>query len=582
MQNIKTITLLTCLSLFANVKAQLSTNEKPISFDLKSELTVISRSLTPVITTPKLDMAKIAKEDAEDEEYDMPPRFGYSHKVNYDLNNSGTWFQLPNGDKLWQLEVVCPAALSVNFCYDKFWIPEGGKFFVYSKDKKHNIGAFTSRNNKGDRENNPGFATGLVYGDDVVLEYYQPKEINTDAIISIEYVVHGYRYIRINEPGYGASGSCTINVNCEEGQDWQYEKKSVALIVVNGERWCTGSLINTTDFSHKPYLLTADHCLGVTIANNDIKYDAVNLPNLNTFTFYWEYEEPGCYYSGVEPSLSKSTHGATVIANSYGITEDKSDFALLQLTEDPTNLSNYTPYYLGWDKSGLSGNPGVCIHHPMGDVKKIATVLNQPDSSTYDQYHFVPSYWKVYWKETENGHGIVKHGSSGSPLLNAAHRAIGQLRWGETEDCNYNGCYLYGRFDKSWTGNNVHVDSIHRRLDCWLDSLNTGEGTMDGLLVIPSSFPITTNQQIHSNICISGTGKLYICSTANVELQDNYRMIVEPRGELIILGGKLSNVDLVLKPGARLWITDGGIIETRNGFEAPVGAFVTIDNGQIL
>ena len=147
------------------------------------------------ITMPALDMAKIEAEDKEDEKYDMPPRFGYPHKVNYDLNNSGSWQTLPNGDKLWRLNVVCPSALSVNFCYDKFWIPEGGKLFVYSKDKKHSIGAFTNRNNKGDRENNHGFATELIYGSEVTLEYYQPKNVISDAIISIDVIVHGYRYI---------------------------------------------------------------------------------------------------------------------------------------------------------------------------------------------------------------------------------------------------------------------------------------------------------------------------------------------------------------------------------------------------
>ena len=34
--------------------------------------------------------------------------------------------------------------------------------------------------------------------------------------------------------------------------------------------------------------------------------------------------------------------------------------------------------------------------------------------------------------------------------------------------------------------------------------------------------------------------------------------------------------------GAYLQITNGGIIETRNGFEAPLGALIDIDNGKIM
>lgn len=47
-------------------------------------------------------------------------------------------------------------------------------------------------------------------------------------------------------------------------------------------------------------------------------------------------------------------------------------------------------------------------------------------------------------------------------------------------------------------------------------------------------------------------------------------------------GGILSNVELVLKPGATLRILNGGVIETRNGFTAPVGAKVEISHGKIL
>lgn len=570
MQYIRTIVLFVCLCVFSNVIAQISTNEKPVSFDMKSELTVISRSSTPVVTTPKLDMAKIAKEDKEDEEYDMPPRFGYSHIVNYDLNNSGTWYELPNGDKLWQLEVVCPSALSVNFCYDKFWIPEGGKFFVYSKDKKHTIGAFTSKNNKGNKENIRGFATGLVYGDDVMLEYYQPKEVTTDAIISIEYVVHGYRYIRIDAPGYGASGSCMVNINCEEGKDWQYEKRAVALILVNGNRLCTGSLINTTDLSQKPYFLTANHCI------KDGK-DASGNPNLDWYTFWWDYEEPGCLYSGVNPTppQNRTTNGATIVAN-WKIP----DFALFRLSEDPKNLAGYTPYYLGWDYYSQSGDSCVCIHHPKGDVKKISTSFSPLTHADYPNYIHEHWYWDVHWDQTINGHGVVCSGSSGSPLLNDIHRIIGHLCRADTIECNNNGSFLYGKFNVSWTGNNIDIDSIHKRLDCWLDSLNTEMLTIEGLLVIPSDSTINTNDKIYGNIIITSTGKLTVYS--DIELQDNCQMIVEPGGQLLIDGGKLSNADLVLKPGAILEIKEGAILETRNGFEAPEGVKVIINKGKIM
>lgn len=558
--------LIVFLFVYTYAFAQLSTHEPPVSFSLLKPMDTDKQIAT--ITMPALDMAKIEQEDKEDEMYDMPLRFGYQHRVNYNINNSGTWYDFPNGDKLWQLNIVCPNALSVSFCYDKFWIPEGGKLFVYSKDRKHSIGAFTSQNNKGDRENIRGFATGLVYGSDVILEYYQPQEVMEEAIISIEYVVHGYRYINFGEKSFDDAGSCMVNVNCEEGEDWQIEKKAVARIIIEGAYFCSGSLLTTTKLSEAPLFLTANHCI-MSFG------DAANDPNLDYTYFYWNYEAPGCANVSVEPT-HYSTTGATILANnSY------SDFALLRLTEDPKNISNYIPYYLGWDCTGESGNPGVCIHHPRGDVKKISLVATPPLSTAYLGYteSSNASHWKVTWKSTLNGHSTTEGGSSGSSLFTASHRVIGQLHGGYA-NCNdsINAPDWYGKFDDSWTGNGN--ENIYRRLNCWLDSLNTGMQTMEGLLVIPETRTLTTNQQLYSNIRITGSGQLTIQS--NIELMGNSSVIVEAGGKLIIDGGTLSNVDLVLKAGATLQLKNGGILETRNGFDAPVGAIVNMEYGQIL
>ena len=57
---------------------------------------------------------------------------------------------------------------------------------------------------------------------------------------------------------------------------------------------------------------------------------------------------------------------------------------------------------------------------------------------------------------------------------------------------------------------------------------------------------------------------------------------VEAGGKLIMDGGKLTNAKLDFKPGSTLRIINNGIIETRNGFKAPVGAKVEISHGKIL
>lgn len=569
MQNKTTIWLIAFVFMFCDINAQLCTNEKPASFNKSLISSFNDDNSIPVVIMPQLDMEKIEKEDIEDEKYDMPPRFGYQHKVDYNLSNSGIWHNLPNGDKLWQLNVVCPNALSVSFCYNKFWIPEGGKFFVYSKDKKSSIGAFTSKNNKGDKEHVRGFATGLVYSSDVVLEYYQPKEVLENAIINIEYVVHGYRYIKISEKSYGGSGNCMVNVNCDEGKEWQNEKKAIALLLVNNSRYCTGSLVNTTNLSQEPFLLTANHCIN--------RYgDAENNPELDYYSFYWNYEAPGCLNEDTEPAYY-STSGATILAN-----DSISDFALLQLSEDPKELSNYTPYYLGWDNSGLSGSGGVCIHHPSGDVKKISTVAGQPVSTPYLVSSGTPndSHWQVFWASTINGHSTTEPGSSGSPLFTSEHKVIGQLHGGYANcTTNINQADWYGKFNVSWTdqGNN---NSIYRRLNCWLDPANTGVQTKEGLLVVNTEQSMSANQLLYSNILITHGGKLTVLG--DIELFGDSDIIVEAGGKLVVDSGSLTCGNLILKSAASLQIQNNGVIATNNAFDANVGATVDISSGTIF
>ena len=153
---------------FALIFGQITTEEEPVSF--KTGIPNLRKSdQTHKVMTP-IDMITIEQEDMDDEANGIPPRFGYPHEVNLNLDNSGEWQMLPDGSKLWRLVISCPGALSINLLYDKFWLPDDAKFFVYSNNHKHIIGAVTSVNNKGSRDDVKEFATGLVYGDQITLE----------------------------------------------------------------------------------------------------------------------------------------------------------------------------------------------------------------------------------------------------------------------------------------------------------------------------------------------------------------------------------------------------------------------------
>ena len=518
-QTILLMSLFICV--FFSVNAQISTDEEPVSFregNIPSRFSVSQ----DIRIMPALDMNRIEQEDAKDEANGLPPRFGYPHEVSLDLENSGHWQELSNGDRLWQLTIRCPQALSINLLYDRFWLPEGGKFFIYTADRKHSIGAFTSINNKGGRDNVQGFATGFLYGDEVTLEYYQPKQVTEQAIISVSSVIHGYKYVRIasdkkltNSNSPVPPGYCFVEISCPEGRDWQKEKNAIAMIVKGERAIGTGALINNTKNNGEPLFLTANHCL-------DNKYDARGNRAITDWLFYWRYEDPNCkYVSAIKPKFS--TSGAEVIANNPG-----SNFALLRLAEDPSRIVEVTPYYLGWDRSGNPGGQGASIHHPFGSTMKISIVKDRPLEVDYKPgNNYVARCWKVNWSK-----GMIEQGSSGSPLLNAEHRIIGQLYAGTCycdETYNPRKDAYYGCFHVSWTGKN---DPDERRsLKRWLDIANINPQTWNGIGVINTSSSIS--------------GPTVVCN------QETYTIQNLPSGVSVQWSTSNGNLQLISGQGAR-------------------------------
>ena len=473
------------------LSAQITTHEVPFSFG--STPSQLLRSIsTQELSAP--DMAIIRAEDKVNDTLPGGPlRFAYPVKVHYTLANSGVWQTLKDGGKLWRLKIRLPGALSTNALYDKFRLPKGAKFYVYSEETRQSIGAITSEYLNNESNNAFAFSTGLIYGETVTFEYYQPETVREEAIISIARIDYGYRYV--NNPytprtrPFNDSGDCQVNVNCPEGANWRMEKDAIARIMVvsdYGSGWCSCSLVNNTNNDNTPYVLTANHCLQNSYGQN--LFDAISNPNASQWVFYWGYEHPGCS-NGNEPA-HRSTVGATVVANN-----GSSDFALLRLTQDPRNLIGFTPYYLGWDHSGNSGTGGVGIHHPKGDVKKISTYRNVPISTAYDSNspNNSATHWRITWSATEPHHGVTEIGSSGSPLLNNDHRVIGQLHGGLSSCSSLNSPDWYGKFSVSWTGNGA-TDS-RRRLRDWLDPQGINPQTLNGIGVLSISGPSSVCDQ---------------------------------------------------------------------------------------
>jgi PKD repeat protein len=454
---------ITMLVLFMgiDVQAQISQGGTPPSFiERSTDVTIDSRSFAAP------DVAALLAEDEENMNMGIPLRVGVSVIVDLDINNAGTWTALSNGGKIWRLELSAEGAIALGVYFDRFIIPEGGELYLYDKTETQILGAFTELNNHEDAK----FATQLIGGEKVTLEYYMPNASDDMPELSISDMAYNYKYSNfpyLENADNTSSLYCMININCEEGDDWQKEKKgSVKQYMKIGWAYylCSGTLLNNTSWDRTPYVLTAAHC-GHGASTSD----------LNQWVFYFNYEASSC--TGNYGPSNQTMTGATLRAWNHipGPEDiDGSDFFLMELKSSvPTS---YDPYFNGWDRRDIPGDYGVSIHHPAGDITKISTYETMVSSTWWTG---LPSHWQLWWVETPNGKSITEGGSSGSPVFNEHHNVIGDLTGGYTSNsCETPSPSFYGKVYWSWDKNG---NTAEFRLKDWLDADNLGWEYCDGV-----------------------------------------------------------------------------------------------------
>ncbi len=410
-----------------------------------SEHPGIKSEAVPVKVMPVIDLARLQAEDAvNDLRKDIPWRFGENLFVNFNTSNSGVWNYLENGDKLWRLNIHCPGAYTINLTFDRYVLPAGATLFIYNADQSQVLGAFTEINNQEDFQ----FATTLISGDQITIEYFEPAGVAFPGELSLYRVTHGYRDAFDFAKSLGSSGSCNNNVACPEAAGWENEIRSVCMLVSGGSGFCSGSLVNNTNNNGTPYVLTANHCYS----------------DPSSWVFWFNWQSSTCSNPATSPAYN-SLSGATLRARNAD-----SDFCLVQINTAPP--TNYNVYYSGWNRENVASTSSVGIHHPSGDIKKISFDNNPTTSSDYEPAAYLAN---SHWKITQWDDGTTEGGSSGSPLYDQNHRIVGQLHGGWAS-CTSLTADFYGKFSMSWDRGTTAAT----RLKDWLDPTNISGNTLNG------------------------------------------------------------------------------------------------------
>lgn len=416
--------------------------------------------------------------------------------------------------------------------------PAGGRAFVYgASGEAHGPYSFES----GTRPE--GFWTNTVFGEEIFLEIQFGFASEVDlakARLAIESLVHLEHPTFASPAGSAASSlrpksqTCFVDASCVTTAEFPSisdASKAVAqlnFVDVEGAFLCSGGLMNSTDGSFAPYLLTANHCFD-------------NQPSATSLEAFWDYRTASCGGPFPNESLFPRTLGSTLLA-----TGTVSDFTLVRLSQDPPDGS----IFLGWTTDDVSHAGGTVIYrlsHPDGNPQfysrhSISAIPTPVSCTDAVQGNF------IYSKDIRGGTG---EGSSGSPAYLGDLHVVGQ----ELGGCGTN------ISDDCDVVSNSTVDGAFRvtfpAVAQWLSPSTPGPCTVGPTTLCLSGgrFRVAVawatssgGNGVGTAVRLTGdSGYFWFFNAANIELVVKVLNACTGFNRFWVFAGGLTNVDVVLR-----------------------------------
>jgi len=396
----------------------------------------------------------------------VPLRVGVHRSLPAGALAAGRWEFLSGGRRVWRATIRSAGARAIRLLFDRADLGDG-QLWVYPPDREEvpADGPYTGRGPFGDGR----FWSASVEGDAATVEYEPPAEAAAegDPPFAVAKVAHrvidaaaapgrestlATRWLPEGRMSVGPLASdlpeddpaaaCNLDVSCYA--EWAQTSRMVAALVFEtgeGEAACTGTLVATRNNSLKPYLLTAEHCVGTETVARSVEA-------------FWQFQTAQC--RGARPTTrgtARSAPGANLLAAGG---QEAGDFALLQLRDVPAGV-----VFSGWDP----GEPGLGslftgIHHPRGSHKRISFGRRVNDvGATVVGRGAAPAqrYYQCAWYD-----GVAEPGSSGSPAFTSPGILVGVLSYGPITDdiCSSRTPNGYGRFSAAYPALRGYLEDL--------------------------------------------------------------------------------------------------------------------------
>lgn len=368
---------------------------------------------------PAIDLLALQAQDELDQTNKaIPYRFAYASSVSFNTVNSGRWTNLDNGDRVWILGMRSEVALSLNITFSEFDIPDGGKVYIYNNSRTDFIGPLTDRNNS----NGNAMTTLPVSGNEIIVEYYEPYAYRGDGIIEISAVSQAYKSLDLAST---EATECIHSLQANQNNKVLSDISSSVLLMLvdNGQRVATGTLVNNTQNDGTPYFVTSSASL---------------MGDPNSWVFVFGLNDSNCTESSASQSdvacWDKALTGADIVA-----LDNPSGMALLKISNKPK--TSWGVYYAGWSSQPSSSDHFACIQQAFGINQSISLYSGILTPTNWNGIQAAPV---SAWSE---GNTFV--GSVGSPMFNDAGMFCGVLIGGNSA-CNNDGMDYIALLSSAW------------------------------------------------------------------------------------------------------------------------------------